>query len=68
MGAPKRSLKVQPRITYNTVAGINGPLVILDKIKFPTFNEIVTLTLPDGSEKTGQVLESRGMGPLPPSP
>jgi hypothetical protein len=61
MTKPERTYKVKPRLTYNTVSGVNGPLVILDKIKFPTYNEIVTLVLPDGSEKTGQVLESRGM-------
>jgi len=35
-------------------------LVILDKIKLPTFAEIVTLTLPDGSQRRGQVLEVSG--------
>ena len=30
------------------------------KVKFPRYNEIVTLTLPDGSERSGQVLEARG--------
>lgn len=32
-----------------------------DQVKFPRFNEIVTLTLPDGTERSGQVLEARGM-------
>ena len=31
------------------------------QVKFPRFNEIVSLTLPDGSERSGQVLEARGM-------
>ncbi|CAF4487650.1 unnamed protein product, partial [Rotaria sp. Silwood2] len=39
----------QPRLTYKTVVGVNGPLVILDNVKFPKFAEIVNLTLPDGS-------------------
>ena len=30
------------------------------KVKFPRYNEIVTLTLPDGTERSGQVLEARG--------
>ncbi|KAI7066405.1 V-type proton ATPase subunit, partial [Hortaea werneckii] len=34
--------------------------VILENVKFPAFNEIVSLTLPDGSERSGQVLEARG--------
>ncbi|KAL8833275.1 MAG: hypothetical protein Q9170_004378 [Blastenia crenularia] len=55
-----RMTTIRPRIRYNTVGGINGPLVILDNVKFPRFNEIVSLTLPDGSERSGQVLEARG--------
>jgi V-type H+-transporting ATPase subunit B len=50
----------QPRITYKTVCGVNGPLVILDGVKFPKFNEIVRLTLADGSSRSGQVLEVSG--------
>lgn len=50
----------QPRITYKTVVGVNGPLVILDNVKFPKFAEIVSLTLPDGSVRSGQVLEVSG--------
>lgn len=57
---PRTSYSVVPRVNYNTVNSVVGPLVILDKIKFPQYNEIVTLTLPDGSEKHGQVLETRG--------
>ena len=30
------------------------------KVKFPRYYEIVTLTLPDGTERSGQVLEARG--------
>ncbi|KAI1962824.1 Vacuolar ATP synthase subunit B [Ophidiomyces ophidiicola] len=55
-----RMTSVQPRIRYNTVQGINGPLVILENVKFPRYNEIVSITLPDGSERSGQVLEARG--------
>lgn len=78
-----RMTSVQPRIRYNTIGGINGPLVILDnvrrplsfsvlveksssanttplQVKFPQYNEIVSLTLPDGTERSGQVLEARG--------
>ena len=39
---------------------MNGPLVILDNVKFPKFAEIVTLTLPDGTKRAGQVLEVSG--------
>jgi V-type H+-transporting ATPase subunit B len=82
MGDPRESssYSVTPRIRYNTIGGVNGPLVILEnvstpqlsfwklhkahivilQVKFPRYNEIVTLTLPDGSERSGQVLEARG--------
>ena len=30
------------------------------QVKFPRFNEIVSLTLPDGTERSGQVLEAKG--------
>lgn len=56
----QKGLKIKPRINYNTVGGVNGPLVILDNVKFPRYNEIVNLTLPDGSVRQGQVLEVRG--------
>ncbi|KAI9882591.1 MAG: Altered inheritance of mitochondria protein 24, mitochondrial [Watsoniomyces obsoletus] len=55
-----RMVKIQPRIRYNTVGGVNGPLVIVENVKFPRYNEIVSLTLPDGTERSGQVLEARG--------
>jgi vacuolar-type H+-ATPase subunit B/Vma2 len=45
---------------YKTVVGVNGPLVILDNVKFPKFAEIVSLTLPDNTVRTGQVLEVSG--------
>ena len=34
--------------------------LIAGQVKFPRYNEIVTLTLPDGTERSGQVLEARG--------
>jgi V-type H+-transporting ATPase subunit B len=90
-----RMMSIRPRIRYNTIGGVNGPLVILEnvgsllptftrlplcgrshllqcplpipiphantsQVKFPRFNEIVSLTLPDGTERSGQVLEARG--------
>ena len=86
-----RMTSVKPRIRYNTIGGVNGPLVILDnvlaslffclnfytpcaaetgkgadvassiyQVKVPRYYEIVSLTLPDGSERSGQVLEARG--------
>lgn len=42
------------------MSGVNGPLVILDEVKFPKFAEIVQLRLADGSIRSGQVLEVSG--------
>ncbi|RUP46255.1 hypothetical protein BC936DRAFT_147158 [Jimgerdemannia flammicorona] len=58
--AVTRDYVAKPRLDYRTVAGVNGPLVILDSVKFPKFSEIVELTLPDGSKRAGQVLEVQG--------
>jgi len=51
---------VKPRFDYKTVIGVNGPLVILDNVKFPKFAEIVNLTLGNGEKRRGQVLEIVG--------
>ncbi|KAH7646414.1 V-type proton ATPase subunit Vha55 [Dermatophagoides farinae] len=58
--AVTRNYISQPRLTYKTVTGVNGPLVVLDDVKFPKFAEIVHLTLNDGTVRTGQVLEVSG--------
>ncbi|KAF9908154.1 Vacuolar ATP synthase subunit B [Linnemannia zychae] len=58
--AVTRNYAVEPRLDYRTVAGVNGPLVMLDNVKFPKFSEIVELTLPDGTKRAGQVLEVQG--------
>lgn len=51
---------VQPRLMYQTISGVNGPLVIVENVKQPKFAEIVNLTLKDGSQRQGQVLEVAG--------
>ncbi|KAF9164436.1 Vacuolar ATP synthase subunit B [Actinomortierella ambigua] len=58
--AVTRNYAIEPRLDYRTVAGVNGPLVMLDNIKFPKYSEIVELTLPDGTKRAGQVLEVQG--------
>jgi len=45
---------------YQTVSGVNGPLVILEKVKFAKYGEIVSLNLADGTQRSGQVLEVSG--------
>ncbi|KAK4405371.1 V-type proton ATPase subunit B 1 [Sesamum angolense] len=47
-------------IEYRTVSGVAGPLVILDKVKGPKYNEIVNIRLGDGTTRRGQVLEVDG--------
>jgi V-type H+-transporting ATPase subunit B len=58
--AVTRNYNSQPRLVYKTVSGVNGPLVILDDVKFPKYAEIVELHLPDGTTRSGQVLEVSG--------
>lgn len=58
--AAVRNYSVDPRMEYRTVTGVNGPLVILENVKSPTFAEIVNLTLPNGEKRRGQVLEVAG--------
>jgi len=60
IAAVTRNYQVNPRLDYRTVTGVNGPLVILDNIRGPKFSEIVTLTLGDGTQRKGQVLEISG--------
>lgn len=51
---------VKPRLEYNTVDGVNGPLVIIDNVKFPKYAEIVNVTLGNGTVRKGQILEIVG--------
>ncbi|KAA6402358.1 MAG: V-type H+-transporting ATPase subunit B [Streblomastix strix] len=51
---------IRPRIDYRTVQSVNGPLVILDHVKFPKSSEIVNITLGNGERRTGQILEVSG--------
>merc|ERR1711871_617793 len=51
---------ITPNLEYKTVQAVNGPLVILDKVRLPKFSEIVQLKLLDGTIRTGQVLEVSG--------
>ncbi|KAI6677550.1 hypothetical protein NL676_038346 [Syzygium grande] len=45
---------------YRTVSGVAGPLVILEKVKGPKYQEIVNIRLGDGTMRRGQVLEVDG--------
>jgi len=58
--AASRNYMVDPVIDYRTVIGVEGPLVILENVKFPKYAEIVNIHLGDGSMRRGQVLEIAG--------
>merc|ERR1711977_499324 len=57
VAAASRDYVVEPRIQYQTVKGVSGPLVILENVKKPMYAEICLLTLPGGEKRKGQVLE-----------
>lgn len=42
---------------YQTISYVTGPLVFIENVRGVAYNEMVRLILPDGSQKTGQVLE-----------
>lgn len=42
---------------YQTINYVTGPLVFIENVRGVAYNEMVRLELPDGSKKTGQVLE-----------
>jgi V-type H+-transporting ATPase subunit B len=44
---------IAPRIDYRTVLDVEGPLVVLDNVKFPKYAEIVNVRLSDGSVRKG---------------
>ncbi|EPR79643.1 Vacuolar ATP synthase subunit B [Spraguea lophii 42_110] len=52
--------KIGPTMSYRKITGVNGPLVVLDGIDNLKYAEMVYLTLPDGSVRSGQVLEITG--------
>lgn len=58
--AALRDYNIAPRVDYRTVVKVDGPLVILDNVKFPKYAEIVNVCLADGSMRKGQVLEISG--------
>lgn len=58
--AASRDYNIAPRIDYRTVLKVDGPLVVLDNVKFPKYAEIVNVVLGDGSVRKGQVLEING--------
>src|SRR4030042_2681719 len=43
---------------YKTIREIAGPLIFVEKTDPVGYNELVNITLPDGSTKRGQVLDT----------
>ena len=58
--AAHRDYNITPRVDYRTVLDVEGPLVILDNVKFPRYAEIVNVKLGNGQTRKGQVLEIAG--------
>ncbi|KAE8815437.1 V-type proton ATPase subunit B 1 [Hordeum vulgare] len=59
-GADMEEGTLEIGMEYRTVSGVAGPLVILDKVKGPKYQEIVNIRLGDGTTRRGQVLEVDG--------
>ena len=57
---PSGKYNLTPRVDYRTVLDVEGPLVVLDNVKFPKYAEIVNVRLGDGTVRKGQVLEISG--------
>ena len=45
---------------YRTISQIAGPLVFVEKTEPVAYNELATVTMPDGTQKRGQVLDTSG--------
>jgi len=54
---PKKSLV---STDYRTVSYVTGPLVFVNNVHNVAYNEMVSLRMPDGSTRSGQVLEISG--------
>ena len=42
---------------YRTLSYVTGPLIFVENVTDVAYNEMVLITMPDGSERSGQVLE-----------
>jgi len=48
-----RDYSVNPRLQYRTIRSVNGPLVVVDNVKGPRYEEIVQIQPRDGPPRTG---------------
>ncbi len=53
-----RNLQLDPKrfTEYNTVTDISGPLLFVEGVEGAKYAELVEISLPDGTKRTGQVL------------
>lgn len=47
-------------LQYVGLSEINGPLVVLDRVKDASYDEMVELQLKDGSTRSGRIVEIEG--------
>ncbi len=47
------------KVGYKNISQISGPLIFVEGVKNAGYNEIVTIEAPDGTLKSGQVLDTR---------
>ncbi|PKQ37029.1 MAG: V-type ATP synthase subunit B [Actinobacteria bacterium HGW-Actinobacteria-1] len=47
-------------VEYQTVSYVTGPLVFVENVHDVSYNEMVAIIMPDGGERSGQVLEVSG--------
>ncbi|PKQ20063.1 MAG: V-type ATP synthase subunit B [Actinobacteria bacterium HGW-Actinobacteria-6] len=47
-------------VEYQTVSYVTGPLVFVQNVHDVAYNEMVSIVMPDGGERSGQVLEVSG--------
>lgn len=47
-------------IEYLGIKEINGPLIVLEDVEAPSFEEMVTIRLEDGSERQGRIVQIEG--------
>ena len=61
--AAKSSSKSAPEsnvpVDYRTIDRVSGPLLFVREVQNAAYGEIVEISLPDGTRRQGQVLDSR---------
>src|SRR4029077_19657014 len=58
-GAAGSAPTVKVPIDYRTIARVSGPLLFVREVQNAAYGEIVEISLPDGTRRQGQVLDSR---------